>query len=198
MSWQDSVPHKSCHALKEWAIVCAAIQQGRQQLLFRTGGIDETTDGFRLKQNAFWLYPTKFHQSSEMVTPEYAEEISSQEAFLQEGSDGLIPFRLFCQVAAIHYVDDFSRLELLRPFHVLNDGVLRTRFDYRKPGLFVIVIAPAVLPEPHAIPHQARYDGCMSWVELDAPLTTTELRPVVDWGSTQGTLLAVSALLKDQ
>lgn len=45
-------------ALKEWAIVCKALEEGRQVLLLRKGGIMEYKQGFEIKHNKFLLFPT--------------------------------------------------------------------------------------------------------------------------------------------
>ena len=50
-------------ALKEWAIICKAAEDGKQVLLFRKGGIMEYRNGFELKYKNFFLFPTFEHQS---------------------------------------------------------------------------------------------------------------------------------------
>ena len=40
-------------ALKEWAIVCKALEEGRQVLLLRKGGIMEYRQGFEVKHEQF-------------------------------------------------------------------------------------------------------------------------------------------------
>src|SRR3954453_990960 len=62
-------------ALKEWAIVCKAIEDGKQVLLFRKGGIMEYRNGFELKHKVFFLFPTFEHQSIDSIQNEYREEL---------------------------------------------------------------------------------------------------------------------------
>jgi hypothetical protein len=51
-------------ALKEWAIVCKALEEGRQVILLRKGRIMEYRQGFEVKHSDFFLYPTRYeHQS---------------------------------------------------------------------------------------------------------------------------------------
>ena len=38
-------------ALKEWAVVCKALEEGRQILLLRKGGIMEYRQGFEVKHD---------------------------------------------------------------------------------------------------------------------------------------------------
>src|SRR5438477_13108634 len=49
-------------ALKEWAVVCRALQDGTQSVLLRKGGIIEETRDFALVERRFLLYPTYEHQ----------------------------------------------------------------------------------------------------------------------------------------
>src|SRR5687768_14259909 len=62
-------------ALKEWAIVCKALEEGKQMLLLRKGGIMEYRKGFEVKHNEFLLYPTFEHQSVESIKAEYKEKL---------------------------------------------------------------------------------------------------------------------------
>src|SRR5437870_8356904 len=59
-------------ALKEWALVCRMLLDGRQAIMLRKGGIDEK--GFWVEADEFLLYPTYFHQMIEKVRPEFAGE----------------------------------------------------------------------------------------------------------------------------
>ena len=48
----------------------------------------------------------------------------------------------------------------------------RVAFDYRQPGLFVLVGRTYALPQPHVISEQPYFAGCRSWVELPDELPT--------------------------
>ena len=54
-------------ALKEWAVVCRALEEGRQTVLLRKGGILEFREGFEVKHDRFMLFPTYEHQSRPIV-----------------------------------------------------------------------------------------------------------------------------------
>src|SRR3954469_15567092 len=60
-------------ALKEWAIVCRALEQGRQVLLLRKGGIYESAGEFEVEHREFLLFPTYVHQNPRMLKPEAHE-----------------------------------------------------------------------------------------------------------------------------
>src|SRR5437870_3734933 len=58
------------HALKEWAVICRTLADGRQSLLLRKGGIAEEAETFALEQKLFWLLPTYTHQKPQAIKPE--------------------------------------------------------------------------------------------------------------------------------
>ena len=47
---------------KEWALVCAALGEGRQSVIIRKGGLAEGRDGFAFQHREFFLFPTFFHE----------------------------------------------------------------------------------------------------------------------------------------
>ena len=59
-------------ALKEWAVVCRALEEGRQVVLLRKGGILEYRQGFEVKHEKFLMFPTFEHQSKDSLQPDYA------------------------------------------------------------------------------------------------------------------------------
>ncbi|MGL4465497.1 MAG: DUF1802 family protein, partial [Planctomycetia bacterium] len=60
-------------AFKEWAVVAAALADGRQSLIVRKGGIHERGGVFTVEYDRFWLYPTQFHQDAGKLTPAAAD-----------------------------------------------------------------------------------------------------------------------------
>jgi hypothetical protein len=66
-------------ALKEWAIICRALEDGNQVLLFRKGGIMEFRKGFELKHKNFLLFPTFEHQSMESIRDDYRGKLEELE-----------------------------------------------------------------------------------------------------------------------
>jgi len=53
--------------LKEWASVCLALEEGRQTILLRKGGIHESAGEFELEHTQFVLFPTYLHQNLKML-----------------------------------------------------------------------------------------------------------------------------------
>ncbi|MGH9879382.1 MAG: DUF1802 family protein, partial [Nitrososphaerales archaeon] len=60
---------KEWRALKEWAVVVKALEEGKQCILFRKGGILDP--GFSVESSEFLLYPTFEHQTKEYLKDEY-------------------------------------------------------------------------------------------------------------------------------
>ncbi|HJY15330.1 MAG TPA: DUF1802 family protein, partial [Nitrososphaeraceae archaeon] len=61
-------------ALKEWNIVCRALEEGDQSILLRKGGILEYRKGFEIIQKIFLLYPTLEHQAKKYLQSSYLQE----------------------------------------------------------------------------------------------------------------------------
>lgn len=165
----------SAIALKEWAAVCHAIATGKQRILFRKGGIHEGPEGFQPEHEAFWLYPTGFHQSVEGVRPGFAEEI--RQVLDSPPPAHSIPIQHRCRVLATHWIEDRSLLERLVPYHILSEESVLKRFDYRQPGVYVLVVEVRSLAEPVMVPHRPDYDGCHSWVQLEESVSLDALSP---------------------
>src|SRR6185437_3452434 len=63
MAWPTSLQI----ALKEWAVVCRALESGRQVVLLRKGGIYEAAGEFEVEHREFLLFPTYLHQNLKML-----------------------------------------------------------------------------------------------------------------------------------
>lgn len=163
-------------ALKEWAAVCAALAEGRQSLIVRKGGIAEGPGGFRIEHAEFWLFPTQFHQSPDQLTPDGAELLPRVRA--SAPAAGRLLIDCYAVVKAVAFIDDEARLAELAGWHVMADDVVRQRFHYRRPGLFVAAVEVFRRPRPVELNDAARYAGCHSWVDLEVSLATADLRPV--------------------
>src|SRR5919107_495435 len=115
-------------ALKEWAIVCQALEEGRQVLLLRKGGIMEYREGFQVKHNGFLLYPTFEHQSKESIQSDYAHELDT---ILQEQrADNKITITSYARVLAVKQIDECSLLSNLQKYHIWNERYVNVRMKY--------------------------------------------------------------------
>jgi hypothetical protein len=62
---------------------------------------------------------------------------------------------------------------------VLAPEVVRKRFEYRQPGLWAVLVRVYAPAAPLLVPDLPRYAGCRSWVELEQPVSTAGLTPVL-------------------
>ncbi|MGC4005324.1 MAG: DUF1802 family protein [Pirellulales bacterium] len=155
-------------AFKEWAVVCAALADGTQTIIVRKGGIHEGREGFRVEHERFWLYPTGFHQTAEQLKPGCAALLQAAEAWRPR--DGKIPLDLIAQVTAVRELRGEADLAALEPRVIYAPDVLRQRFHYRAPGLYVLDVSITRRATPHWVVETSAYAGCKSWVELAQPL----------------------------
>jgi hypothetical protein len=157
-------------ALKEWAIVCRALEEGKQSILLRKGGILEYKKGFEISQKIFLLYPTFEHQSKEYVQSNYLENF---ESFVKgDGSnivqDKLNTLRILARIETMHEFRDATILSKLEKYHIWNEryATLRMEYNPKKPmnALFLRVYK---LPKPISISVNPQWAGCKSWIDID-------------------------------
>lgn len=169
-------------AFKEWAVVCAAIAAGRQSVILRKGGIAEAGGAFRPEHAEFLLYPTFFHEHRAGVKPEFLPLLDAAEA--AKPDPGTIRFTHFVRVTGVKHLTDLDAALALDPLHAWTPDVVRQRFHYRTPGLFVLTVRAFGLPEPAVRVERREYAGCKTWVELDEPVPINGAVPVYPRGTT--------------
>ena len=178
-------------ALKEWAVVCAALAQGRQTLMLRKGGIAEGPGGFRVEHPEFWLVPTRFHQSAAELQADAASLVAAAAALMPPPDRLRLP--LYAQVVDVRRIDVEAELDELIPQQVLSAPTIRDRFHYRQPGLWALLLRVYRVTPPPEIPDRAEYAGCHSWVELESPLAVPPLTPVLGDDEFRATLQPTSS-----
>src|SRR5690606_3258740 len=115
-------------ALKEWAIVTAALAAGRQTMLLRTGGIDEGPEGFRVKHGEFWLLPTRFHQDPAAIVPEAHDLWHDAQA--QQATASVFRVQIYAVAQEVFRVGELAAAERLAREQVLSQETIRQRFAY--------------------------------------------------------------------
>jgi hypothetical protein len=166
------------HALKEWAVICYALAAGRQALILRKGGIEESNGGFRLEHTRFWLFPTYVHQQSTGIKESAIPLLKEVEQTRPPA--GVIRLSHFAEAAGVFYLHDMVGALRLDHLHVWSQETVHARFAYRSPGLQAIPLRVYRAAEPAELPDTAKYTGCRSWVELDRTLPTAGATPVMD------------------
>jgi hypothetical protein len=164
-------------ALKEWALICRALAEGRQTVLLRKGGIAEDRGEFQVEHRRFWLFPTYVHQQKDGIVPEAVPLLEQAEA--QRPPQGIVWLSHFAEVAESYLVPDLARVEKLAALHIWSPQTVRARFEYRRPGLHVLLVRVYQSPQTFALRDTAEYAGCRSWVELERSLPLQGATPVL-------------------
>lgn len=175
---ESMADHGCSIAFKEWAVVCAAVLQGRQSILLRKGGIHEGIDGFRVAHSRFWLFPTAFHQAGDKLNPAAGEYISAAAA--DQPPAGKIRLAGLISVERVIEIRQLDQALALAPLHILAEPVVRERFAYREPGLFVLAVRSYRTDSPYELADTPEFAGCCSWVDLRSELDTAGLSPVLN------------------
>jgi hypothetical protein len=175
----------SVAALKEWAIVCKAIEDGKQVLLFRKGGIMEYRNGFELKHKVCFLFPTFEHQSIDSVRSEYRKELEflqnqqqSQKTIYNESRvsakeknnsiQNIIKINSIVEITYFNEINDINKLIELEKFHIWNIDYVKMRFNYNpKKPLYLLLLRAHKLKEPINISNRPEWSGCKSWIQFD-------------------------------
>jgi hypothetical protein len=165
------------HAFKEWAVVCRALGEGRQALILRKGGIDETGGDFRPEHTRFWLFPTFTHQQQAGIVPEAAPLLAHAEA--ERPPAGVVRLTYFAEVVGLYHLHNLAAALAVDGVHVWSEETVRARFAYRWPGLYLLAVRVYRATEPVDLPDTPGYAGCRTWVELERELPTEGAVPVL-------------------
>jgi hypothetical protein len=165
------------HAFKEWAVICEALAVGRQAIILRKGGIEESEGEFSVEHTRFWLYPTYTHQQTVGINEEARPLLEQVEA--QRPPAGVVRLHLWAIVTGIYRVREELRAQMLPHLHCWSDETVHNRFIYRTPGLNVLTVRVYRAPEVHEVAELPAYEGCRSWVTLDQPIPTEGSAPVL-------------------
>jgi len=164
-------------ALKEWAVLVRELEEGRQIILIRKGGILEQMQGFTVEHREFFLFPTYIHQNEDDMIPELGPRL--REVIRSAPPPGKLRLTAYAQVEESVHVTTIEPLKTLEGMHALLWSAVEGRFRYRRPGLHVLALRVYRLPEPIVLSLTPRYDGCISWVDLDDELPTAGALPVL-------------------
>ena len=172
-------------ALKEWAIICKALEDGKQMLLLRKGGIMEYRKGFEVKHNEFLLYPTFEHQSIESIKAEYKEKIkeiseehntsyynnnrkkiNKNDNNFDTASNNII--KLLAKVEDVIEISDKFTLSELRDYHIWSDEYVTMRMNYNpsKP-MNVLLLRIYKIRKPLIVDINDKWAGCKSWIDIE-------------------------------
>lgn len=166
--------------LKEWAVLCKALGEGRQIVLIRKGGIREETKDFRVRYNDFFLYPTYDHQRADLLKPEYRADL---EAVLASEPDPAqrVHIAYFAHVTDTFETSDERMVRALDPHYIFAENYASERLHWRpKKPLEVLLLRVYRLPRPYALTVLPEHGGCKSWLDLGVPIAREGMVPALD------------------
>lgn len=154
-------------ALKEWSIVCKALEDGRQVLLLRKGGIMEYRQGFEAKHTTFFLYPTFEHQSKEFIQADYTEKFDM--LMQEQPSRNKNTINSYAHAIAVKQITDVSLLPRLQKYHIWNNSYVDVRLNYNpKRPMNVVLLRVYKIDKPIEVEVKSAWLGCKSWIPIRA------------------------------
>jgi hypothetical protein len=151
-------------ALKEWAIICDLLLEGRMAILLRKGGIHEAGGAgrFELEHPRFLLFPSWAHQKPEMIKPEFRAKVQ----VLDEPPT--ITMHGWAEVGRIWRVPSRTAFDSLDDLHPWTREQIDMRFDYKPQNpLYLMAVRAYRLASPGTVRNEPGYAGCKSWVPLN-------------------------------
>ena len=157
-------------ALKEWSIICKALEDGNQSILLRKGGILEYKKGFEIRQKSFLLFPTLEHQAEEYLQSKYLQTYdlllrgNKSEDIQNKANTVLVQAR----IEAIQEFHDHEMLPKLEKYHIWNEKYVNMRMNYNpKKPMNALLLRIYKLPQPISIDVKPEWAGCKSWIDID-------------------------------
>lgn len=152
-------------ALKEWATVITALENGDQTVLLRKGGILETASGFKVEDKKFALFPTYEHQDNSSLKSQFFRYLADVRE--QKPKDGLNRITSYAEVLAEHDISSVKKIEELSDFHIWSDSYMVERMNWMPQKPMTAIFLKVYKVSPTEIPVLAEYHGCKSWIELN-------------------------------
>ena len=160
------------NTLKEWATVVKALEQGKQTVILRKGGILETASGFNIESKKFFLFPTWEHQETKHVKPEFHDFLNN--VLNKRPNEGFNKISSYAEVMYEKDVEDEEIINNLTEFHVWSDSYIqeRRRWMPEKP-MRAVFLKTIKIPEFN-LSLKPEFSGCKSWIELNSNFESGE------------------------
>ncbi|TVX97357.1 DUF1802 family protein [Cohnella terricola] len=166
-------------ALREWAVAVKALEEGKQVIVLRKGGIAEETKEFKLESPSFYLFPSFEHQRPELIVPEASGMVAKTQAEALAWP-GQARVTSFAEVVEDIEVTDAETLRRLEGLHIWTENYAEERLKWKKTKpLHVLILRVFKLDRPQTIPMLDSYGGCKSWISLEE-LSSSPMKPVLD------------------
>ena len=182
--------------LKEWAVICELLLEGRQTFVLRKGGIHERGGPgvFSLEHDRFVLFPAWMHQKPEGLQPKYRDRVTHTGSEPDE-----VTFQGVGEAAKIWEAPSREAFDQLDELHCWDVSQIDMRFNYKPDRpLYVVAIRAFTLPQPKTVPQHWTYKGCKSWVPLREghEVDETGVEPVLDDESFSAVIEKIDSALR--
>jgi hypothetical protein len=161
------------HALKEWATVVKALEEGKQTVILRKGGILETASGFNIESKKFFLFPTWEHQETKHVKPEFHEFLNS--VLNKKPEEGFNKISSYAEILFEKDIESNNVINNLSSFHVWSDSYIQERRNWMPEKPMKAVFLKIIKIPEFNLPLQPEFSGCKSWIELNSNFQEGEL-----------------------
>lgn len=157
-------------ALKEWSIICKALEEGNQTILLRKGGVLEYKKGFEISQKSFLLFPTLEHQAAEYLQSKYLQTYESllRANESQDIDNKTNTLRILARIETMQEFHDHEMLPELGKYHIWNEKYVNMRMNYNpKKPMNALLLRVYKMPEPFSIDVKPEWAGCKSWIDIE-------------------------------
>ena len=158
--------------LKEWATVVKALEQGKQTVILRKGGILETASGFKIEAKKFFLFPTWEHQEPKHVKPEFHDFLN--EVLDKKPKEGFNKISSYAEVLFEKDIESNEIINQLSSFHIWSDSYIQERRNWKPEKPMKAVFLKIIKIPEFDLPLKSEFSGCKSWIELNSNFQDTE------------------------
>ncbi|CAM3746748.1 DUF1802 domain-containing protein [Cohnella lubricantis] len=167
-------------ALREWAVAVKALEEGKQIVALRKGGIAEETKEFRLESPSFYLFSSYEHQQPELVKPEFRDVVALTRKEWESRPDRVM-ITSYAEAAEDLEVTDADTLSRIDSLHIWTENYAEERLRWKRTKpLHVLLLRVFMLEEPIVVPMREQYGGCKSWLRLEETLPERAKKPALD------------------
>ena len=152
-------------ALKEWATVVKALENGNQTILLRKGGILETDSGFNVESKKFLLFPTFEHQQENSLKSQFYGYLADVRE--NQPEKGINKITSYAEVVAESDISNIQKIESLSPFHIWSDSYIKERMNWMPEKPMKTMFLKVYKIQQTEIPLLDEYQGCKSWIDIN-------------------------------
>lgn len=165
-------------ALREWAVAIRALEEGRQIIVLRKGGIAEETKEFKLESPHFYLFPSYEHQKTHLVKTESRDAVNETQAEAAMLSDQ-VRITAYAEVTEDIEITDIDMLHRLEEHHIWTEDYAEERLKWKRTKpLHMLILRVYKLDAPVIIPMLDGYGGCKSWLWIE-DMSSLPMKPVM-------------------